>query len=423
VVDGVAALVAATAARPAGLPPELALPAPGDAGDAGAVLDALLDHVRAAFGDAGTGDADADAWRPERLEYGLEVLGAGPDGAVVLSAVPDSRGQFDWYSFDEKETGPTAGAPSEVQLSVLPTHVRFRGMPNPRWWVFERAGTDFGKARPDRRGVAMLVGLDFMLLHSNDWYVVPLPVDVARVSWVDRLVVHDVFGGTTEVHAVDARSVAGRARWTMFSTAVVGRGRSGSYLVLPPSAGTATLEGPAVEDVRFVRDEMANMVWAIEHTVENAVGRPWPGPERSLLRWPPPPDPGPAPEGSVLRYTIQTVVPGHWVPFVPVSLDAFTGEIALERAAMTRPAPGADDGPVVVDPVTRVLRNPPLPYRIREEEVPREGRRVVRAFSRSRWIDGSTHVWVSRRSTVGRGEASSGLRFDAVDDVPPAPPA
>jgi hypothetical protein len=47
-----------------------------------------------------------------------------------------------------------------------------------------------------------------------------------------------------------------------------------------------------------------------------------------------------------------------------------------------------------------------------EEEVPREGVRVTRNYQYTRWLDGSTHVWVGRRKDIGRGEGASELRFD-----------
>jgi hypothetical protein len=50
-----------------------------------------------------------------------------------------------------------------------------------------------------------------------------------------------------------------------------------------------------------------------------------------------------------------------------------------------------------------------------EEEVPREGVRVTRSYQYTRWTDGSTHLWMGRRKGVGRGEGSSGLRFDRLE--------
>jgi hypothetical protein len=48
-------------------------------------------------------------------------------------------------------------------------------------------------------------------------------------------------------------------------------------------------------------------------------------------------------------------------------------------------------------------------------EVPRGGARVTPAHQLARWIDGITHLRLGRRKTVGRGEGSSGLRFDTTE--------
>ena len=60
------------------------------------------------------------------------------------------------------------------------------------------------------------------------------------------------------------------------------------------------------------------------------------------------------------------------------------------------------------------------PLRIEDEEVPREGALVERAFQYARWLGGTSFVWVGRRKIVGRGEASSGLRYDRLEKNNPA---
>jgi hypothetical protein len=47
--------------------------------------------------------------------------------------------------------------------------------------------------------------------------------------------------------------------------------------------------------------------------------------------------------------------------------------------------------------------------------VPREGALVERRFQYARWFDGAGLLWLGRRKSVGRGESSSGLRFDILD--------
>ena len=40
---------------------------------------------------------------------------------------------------------------------------------------------------------------------------------------------------------------------------------------------------------------------------------------------------------------------------------------------------------------------------------------MSRAYQLSRWIDGTTFLWLGRRKTTGRGEGSSGLHFDTTE--------
>ena len=35
-------------------------------------------------------------------------------------------------------------------------------------------------------------------------------------------------------------------------------------------------------------------------------------------------------------------------------------------------------------------------------------------IANARWFDGNPLLWIGRRKTIGRGEGSSGLRFDVV---------
>jgi hypothetical protein len=93
---------------------------------------------------------------------------------------------------------------------------------------------------------------------------------------------------------------------------------------------------------------------------------------------------------------------------------------ALSTASSVPPAPPEDAlflPPVLSanlhgDPVEEVLF-----IRLFEEEVPRGGARVLRRFEHTRWVDGSTFLWLARRKQAGAGEGSSGLRFDLVEET------
>ena len=411
-IDGVALYDAARAVLPL-------LPAPIVVDDAHqerliSALQSFTAWVREVFGVLGS--EDPSAWDAERLEYRVEVVASiAAGGEAVLSAHPDQDGSFEWYSFDFKSSH--AGDLSELsrpeRRSIVPIHVRFRGMPNARWWDFETNVMDFGNIRPDRRDLAKLVVVDFMLVHGNDWFVLPFNQPVGSLCHTESLVVHDVFGGLTIVERADVEAVASGEPWTMFTATVEDEpGQRGHFLLIPPSAAAATQSGPTVEEVRFIRDEIANLVWAIEHTTEDGIGQPWDGYERDLAASREPavtrgPD-GTSDQSrrASLLYQLQTTVPTNWIPFLPVAIDGVT---TLERGVMLRPVRGTRHQ--TIHPLARLL-TPAAPYRIREEEIPRSGVRVLRMVRRSRWTDGSTHLWIARPRFVGAGEGSSGLRFD-----------
>jgi hypothetical protein len=413
-IDGVLLFREAAAAAPA-LPPRLTVPPneiPMLSRDAVRdVLDAFRVEVEALYGEIGR--ADAPSWNAERLEYRAEALARTADGGeAVLATDPGPDGAFDWYAFDLAATaapprdGEPVVAPPETR-SVLPTHVRFRGMPNRRWWAFETSRTDFGAIQPDRRDLAKLLVMDFMLIAGNDWFVAPLTLAAGTLCQIDALVVHDVFGGATLVPRADAG--AAPIPWSMFST--TSPDGVAPFFVLPPTAATAVQHGAVVEEVRFLRDETANMVWGIEHTIEGGLGQPLPGQERAHLAAAGLESAEAPASTTPLRYRLETVPPENWIPFLPVAIDVVRGDIALERSAVIRARP--DGTLVAVRPRGRVLTPPGVtPYRVREEEVTRAGTRISRMLCRSRWVDGSTHVWIARRKTVGAGEGSSGLRYD-----------
>lgn len=419
-IDGVALYREALSAAPA-LPGRLTIP-PNDVSGAGAAVLAALDELAAfvsrVYGVIG--DQDAPAWRAERLEYDLDVQARTANADVAtFDAEPSSDGSFDWYAFDLTSRRPPqaidgAAAVTGTTFSVMPTHVRFRGMPNFRWWDFESGLTDFGAVEPEVRDLARLLVIDFMTVAANDWFVAPLTVPVGSLCEIDTLIVHDVFGGRTVVPRANAAAPDASDRWTMFaSTSAVG---DAAFFLLPPAAATAVLQGDSIEEVRFLRDEMANMVWAIEHELEGGTGEGLAGQDRAIASGEVDSTPDQR-SGPQLHYQLETLVPAHWIPMLPVAIDPTQGDIALERGVIVRARP---DGTIYTLPPRGRVLNPTgvVPYRVREEEVTRAGTRVSRVVCRSRWFGGETYVWIARRKSAGSGEGSSGLKYDLARSEP-----
>ncbi len=92
-----------------------------------------------------------------------------------------------------------------------------------------------------------------------------------------------------------------------------------------------------------------------------------------------------------------------------------TGAVLFRRLA--RGAMRDPDGGAPVTPRGRILE-PGRPLELYEEEVTRVGARVTRVWTLGRGPDGSTHLWRGRRKSAGRGEGSSGLRFDSAHRQP-----
>ena len=365
--------------------------------------------VTEVFGDIGT--ADPVTWNPNVINYEVKAEGTLPGNtAGEFTATPARDGAFDWFAFDlvsQTQTPPAKPPTKNPAITVVPTHVRFRGMPNAKWWDFENNVTDYGAIDVQRQDLAKLAVMDFMLLHGNDWFVVPVDIPVNSLYQISSFLIRDVFGGLTLVDRTDRATTEAGGRWTMFST--LANGGVADFFLLPPTASVAMQTGSVLEDLRFLRDPTANMNWAIEFEVEGGIGQPLYGAEEDARNRPAPlPPGGPVQAGAVIRYQIETPVPTDWFPYVPVEITNVVTQVVLRQGEVERGAPS------LIVPKGRVL---PGVKELREQEVPRTGVRITRVANRSRWLDGSTHLWIARRKTSGKGEGSSGLRFDNITPV------
>jgi len=387
-----------------------------------------------------TGD---DAWVPNNLEYQFSTSAPVASGEKVYVADEYYQGRLDWYSLDiddsEKGLQPVTGSqttnlpPTTVQ-SMIPKPVTFSGMPNTRWWSFEDKKTNFGDIDASTTDLAKLLFMEFALVYSNDWFVIPYTLPSGSIATMRGLVVTNVFGERLWVQAADAGPDAAWQRWSMFTINVRNNPNASadtSLLLLPTVPKIH--EGPAAEEILLVRDEVADMVWGIEKTVPLPTGETKPGIEAArqtraffenqlaaaMGGSPPPPPPAAAP----IRYQVMTTVPENWIPFIPVHVPGSNRAIQLQRAAMPRALEGDPNPPVKVQPRTVLLRqgldqSPAQPYFVHQEEVSRAGARLVQTYQRTRWTDGSVFTWLRVRKQTGRGEASSGLEFDDLTTVP-----
>ena len=356
---------------------------------AGTALAAWIDRVYS------QPNSDPPTWRPERLDHAFGCT-AGP---VSFTSSGENGSPLDWSSFDARlQLSPSPPVPTNrAALSFLPVAIQFPGMPSPRHWEMEDRKTDLGKLDVQPNDVPKLLLAEFVLLFSNDWCLLPLELDVATFTRVRGLLVTDVFGDQTLVRSADRGRDSDWQRWSMFRLS--GDDDPNPGLLITPSLFAAPTP-PALEEVHFLRDEMANMVWGVEHRVASAIGEAF-DPAAGVA---PPVFPAAANAGAV--YRLGSWVPPNWRPFIPAHVPGSNRSIRLQRARL----PDQPARPL------GVVLNVPSPYFIAEEEVPRGGRMVSRGFKRARWTDGTVHLWLGRTSTIGRGQGSSGEVFDQIDE-------
>jgi hypothetical protein len=347
-----------------------------------------------------TGDS---TWDAERLAHEFSVATGTGAGATILDA-KDFRGEsLDWHSFDVRPNAQRSGFTALPSARPLPTGIRFRGMPNARWWELEDASVDLGNVDAGPSDVARLALLEFTLVYANDFFAVPLRLPVGSVTRISSLVVGDTFGMRLRIRSA-SQAGPGAERWSMFALSEsdpAGPGATGAsdLLFLPPTASQA-ITGEPVEEVLLMRDEMANLGWAVEKRYEGESGTAVERIEEMTRSLPERPVAG---QDATPRYLLGTSVPPHWYPLVPTATAGGLG-LKLERMA---------DRSAADDPRGRFLGigNPEIP----DAEVPREGTRLVRDYLLTRWSNGQPLLWARRIRRVSRGEGSSGLRFDAVE--------
>jgi hypothetical protein len=269
---------------------------------------------------------------------------------------------------------------------------------------------DFGAVEADATDLGRMLLAEFALVFSGDWLLVPLEVPVGALVEIDRLEVRDTFGRTL---TIGPTADSDASRWGMFGLSAADGSHRNALLVAPALA--ASLQGRIVEEVLLLRDETANLAWAVERTVEGDDGLPADRAQGTYERHPPVGDP-PGTEATERRtYRLRTDVPEHWLPLLPHRDHTGDPSMTFHLGALTRRNPDGTAQPVL--PLGRLLQpsTAEASVVIREEEVPREGRRVTRSYQLARWIDGTTFLWLGRRASVGRGEGSSGLRFDIAE--------
>lgn len=403
-------------------------------------------------------------WQKEDLCYEVETNVAGN----TFKGDRYQGGRLSWYSFDLEEKAESNSCDNQKTVLSLPTPATFASAPNKRLWQMEDRKVFVGNS-VEEPSEANSVVMRYTTMYANDWMLFPLETQIGKYITVNGINVIDTFG---DEYKIDSSKRAGASenlgkfeeQWQMFTNSSKGNrrvsGLNGLYYA-PQLA--ATIEGKPIEEVKVLRDEMANMVWGVENVVPdgcggtldaefyatqlgtivndyNEAGIPVHEPDNIVF--------GQNTDVVVEKndsnvakakfsYQLQSSVPFNWIPFIPQRLVTeqakkcpfFLGgrEMVLRRGKM--PCYVYSDGKfnlVPVRPQGSIMR-PEVTYGknkevketpmvINEEAVQATGIRLTKNYQRTRWIGGQTYQWLGIYKRQAKTEASSGLVFDELHE-------
>jgi len=257
----------------------------------GQVFDMLVDWYNKLY--AQPSDKN-QAWTPHLFNYQFGLTAAdSAETQMSTISVPDYRnGELDWYSCElESSSDVSDDLPVKTQY-FNPTRVEFAGKPNERWWAFEDNAVDFAKMDVATTDLVKTMLMEYAFVYADDWFLIPLAVPIGSLTRIRKLRVYNVFGDYDSIRYATESSSDPLAVWDMYklsgdSLPVIDSDpiQLVSQLLMVPPAINHREESVPIEEVRFIRDECANLVFAIEHTVSNQIGTPVDGFELQLEKY------------------------------------------------------------------------------------------------------------------------------------------
>ena len=414
-------------------------------------------------------EAEDQFWNEKKLGYELKLSGPFRE----FTAEDYHSGHLSWYSFDREQAYSLTPIQPE-KLTAIPTPATFAAAPNRRLWEFENRRVQFNDWRnDDTTALASSIILQYTMIYSNDWMIVPLETEVGSVVHVVSIEIKDSFGRTSIIKDsyqdrdfIEINRQQGKAtflnQWTMFTNAKTnsyaykngnGEFSSTTGLLIPPTLQRVE-QGAPVEVVQFLRDEMANMVWGVEERVSDLCGGSLDSRSRSDKVIAIVDDERRVDDSDVIRpkdadysFLIENRVPLHWIPFVPVTVSGKatnnappTGTAATEACPIDKTQDNQVGGRDVVFrrarmpiwyngdyqpvlPSSQLLavkkdeNGKTIPRYIYEEEIQGYGTKVGLYPQRTRWFNGTSFTWQGFEKKISGIQANSGLMFDALLDV------
>jgi len=380
-----------------------------------------------------TDDNESEAWISSRLEYTF----AAKKGDSYLSSKEYDGNYLDWFNFDLKKAGTIE---TDHHFALKPNPVSFSGMPNPRFWSFEDKKMDIGKVKRTKINYLQAMMMEFAFIYSNDWFIIPLQQKIGTLRKINQIKTIDSFGIINFAKpAIDysQRNIG----WEVFTLSKTDDENSDGTLFYMPNTVYKGLESDPLEKISFIRDELANLVWGVEHVYEDGSGKVinrndeatvftckicnfeaisemelishiednhphfWDVENKKVVTKDEivgEGEPGYNFIGPLSLYQLMSYVPINWIPYLPKQKNS-SGQFNLRRG---RTIIDSTQGPQYKGQILKESKY------LFEEEVPRAGVFVERVNQLVRDTDGEIHLWRSRKKNPDERRKTSGLLFD-----------
>jgi hypothetical protein len=347
------------------------------------------------------------AWNSEKLEYLFGLTGAG----WSLHAEEYHGRGLDWYHFDVESLPAAPSGGEKHSRRVVPASLSATGMAHPRWWRFEEDATFLEDSTdPEPNLLSMLIP-EFLYIDANNWFTIPLEDAVGHLRQIESVTMVDSFGVSTTLGPVTSGG-----DWRLFCLSSGDADALPADLLFLPNVRGGVIEGEVIEEIAVVRDEDANVAWAVEKLYfDEDAGIPRNRADERPAEGQPDRDGNGLPDElrSLPAYRLKSSVAAHWIPYIPRLVEGQgpnPTQMYLRRARSLESASSADPqyrGKVIAES-----------WRLNEEEAPRTGLRVQRLWRFARGSDGTAHVWIGRRKDPAMREPTSGLEFDYLERAP-----
>ena len=217
-------------------------------------------------------------------------------------------------------------------------------MPTPRYWEMEEGRVDLSRLEPAADDLGRMLLMEFVLVYSNDWQLIPLDVPVGTVLRVASLKATDTFGNVLTMSGVSAGRRQQRSVGHVPALAAH-RGRRRPPYPLPATGAPLFLLPPVLGAFqqsarRSKRSASCATRWSTSPGASSASCRLRSAPGKTGWKrrssasastggtsW------GDLSVENLARYELATRVPRYWIPLLPVPTVAGGRKNASSRAA------------------------------------------------------------------------------------------